>query len=192
MGTRANKSKKYKKVYNQAYILGNHKSMSMEKLQEIVGQLNCACKIIEGDNIGTGFFCRIPFPYTNHLLPVLITCNHVFNPLYKETINFFVNRTEYNLSLNNRLKYTSVEYDTTMIEIKNNDGLNMDYFLEIDENINDTNIEYYCKKLSVYILHHELGQELKYSPGVISSTQNINLYYTCQTKPGSSDRKSVV
>ena len=31
---------------------------------------------------GTGFFCKIPFPNNNHLLPVLITNNHVMNELY--------------------------------------------------------------------------------------------------------------
>jgi V8-like Glu-specific endopeptidase len=186
MGTRANKSKK-KKVHNQAYIPENHKSMSMEKLQEIVGQLNCACKIIDENTRGTGFFCIIPFPDSNHLLSVLITCNHVFDPKSKREIHFTVNKKDYTLSLDDdRLKYTSKIYDITMIQIKNNDGLNMDNFLEIDENINEANIEDYCKNLSVYILHHELGRELKYSPGVIRSTEAINLFYTCHTEPGSS------
>ena len=186
MGTRANKKKK-KKVHNQAYIPDNHKSMSMEKLQEIVGQLNCACKIIDENTRGTGFFCIIPFPDSNHLLSVLITCNHVFDPKSKIEIHFTVDIKNYKLSLDDsRSFYTSGKYDITIIEIKKNDGLNMDNFLEIDENIYDTNIKDYCKDLSVYILHHERGKELKYSPGVISSTQNINLFYTCQTEPGSS------
>ena len=186
MGNDTKTSKKYK-VYNQAYIAGNHNSMPMEKLQEIFGQLKCACKIIDGNIIGTGFFCKIPYPDNDYLLPVLITCNHVFKPISKTKINFITDKKYYNLSLDNcRLIYSSKKFDITMIEIKNDDGLNMDNFLEVDENIYNTNITSYCKDLSVYILHHEYGEELKFSPGVISSTQNINLYYTCQTNPGSS------
>lgn len=115
MRARANKSKK-NKVHNQVFIPDNHKSMSMEKLQEIVGQSKYACKIIDGNTIGTGFFCNIPFPDSKNLLSVLITCNHVFNPISKETINFIVHEKEYNLSLDtDRLKYTSEIYDITMI-----------------------------------------------------------------------------
>ena len=50
------------KFYNEAYIAGNHKSMTMEILRKITEQSNCTCKIIEGNTRGTGFFCRIPFP----------------------------------------------------------------------------------------------------------------------------------
>ena len=41
----------------------------------------CFCKIHTKDQvIGTGFFCKIPFPQENNkgnLLPVLITNNHI-------------------------------------------------------------------------------------------------------------------
>ena len=179
-------------IDNQAFINGNHKSMSMEELKKIVSQLKCACKIIDGNNVGTGFFCNIPFPDDNNYLPVLITCNHVLNPYTKsqtftKTIVFTIDNEKYQLTLDNsRILYTSQHYDTTIIGIKSNDGLNKDNFLNIDNNIFDKKIENYCKKMSVYILHHEDAKELKYSPGVISSTKDIKLYYTCQTKPGSS------
>ena len=39
---------------------------------------NCICKIyLKNGEIGTGFFCKIPF--NNNLLPVLIINNHVLN-----------------------------------------------------------------------------------------------------------------
>lgn len=60
---------------DQAYIPGNHKAMPLGVLQNIVAQLKCACKIVDGKNLGTGFFCKIPFPDESNLLPVLMTCN---------------------------------------------------------------------------------------------------------------------
>ena len=41
------------------------------------------CKIcMNHGSKGTGFFCQIPFPDNNHLLPVLITNNHITNELH--------------------------------------------------------------------------------------------------------------
>ena len=37
------------------------------------------CKIKIGNEQSTGFFCKIPFPDENNLLPVFITNNHVIN-----------------------------------------------------------------------------------------------------------------
>ena len=44
------------------------------------------CKINIGKSQGTGFFCKIPFPDLNNMLPVLITNNHIINNelLYKK------------------------------------------------------------------------------------------------------------
>ena len=84
-------------VYNEAYIAGNINSIPMEKLGKISGQSSCACKINDGNTYGTGFFCRIPYPDKENLLPVLITCNHVFNPKSKKEINFTVNEKKYKL-----------------------------------------------------------------------------------------------
>lgn len=180
MGNRSSISKK-NQCHNQAHIPGNHRSIPLPLLRKIVSQYKYACKIINENILGTGFFCRI------HLIPVLITCNHVFDSNFKEKIHIKVDERYYDLLLDNqRFIYTSKKYDTTMIEIKDDDGLSMVKFLEIDKNIYGINIKKFLKDLSVYILHHEKGGELKYSPGTISLTEGINLYYTCQTEPGSS------
>ena len=44
------------------------------------------CKIKIGEEQWTGFFCKIPFPNKDNMLPVLITNNHVINAdvLFKE------------------------------------------------------------------------------------------------------------
>ena len=37
------------------------------------------CKIKIGEEQGTGFFCKIPFPTKENLLPVFVTNNHIIN-----------------------------------------------------------------------------------------------------------------
>ena len=70
------------------------------------------CKIKIGQEQGTGFFCKIPFPNKNNMLPVLITNNHVINDksLYNKNINIKIEIEEEKeaklFDLNNRIKYT--------------------------------------------------------------------------------------
>ena len=95
------------------------------------------CKINIGKNQGTGFFCKIQFPNQNKLLPVFITNNHIINNdiLNKENIKIQLDIKEEDnikeIKLNNRMKYTSEEYDITIIEIKEED--NITNYLELDD-----------------------------------------------------------
>ena len=89
----------------------------------------CICKIIKKDGSkGTWFFCNIK--NDNIIIKVMITNNHIIN---EEYIN---NNNEIRISLNNdkefkeiiindeRIIYKNIEYDTTIIEIKDKDGIN--------------------------------------------------------------------
>jgi len=75
------------------------------------------------------------------MLTVLITNNHIINEdiLYKKDakISIFIKEEKKykELNLNDRIKYTNKkkEYDITIIEIKENDGINN--FLELDDKI---------------------------------------------------------
>ena len=95
------------------------------------------CKIKIGKERGTGFFCKIPFPTKDNILPVFITNNHIINKdilyNYQGNISLIIKEEENikKMSLNNRMKYTSDKYDTTIIEIKNED--NLKNYLELDE-----------------------------------------------------------
>ena len=101
MGNRSSISKK-NQCHNQAHIPGNHRSIPLPLLRKIVSQYKYACKIINENILGTGFFCRI------HLIPVLITCNHVFDSNFKEKIHIKVDERYYDLLLDNqRFIYTS-------------------------------------------------------------------------------------
>ena len=56
------------------------------------------------------------------------------------------------------------------------------FFLEINEN---KFVDIYVDK-SIYILHYEIGGEIKYSPGTILKNDYDKIMYSCSTKPGSS------
>ena len=124
--------------------------------KEIINQMErCICKIKVGEEQGTGFFCKIPFPNKDNMLKVIITNNHVINSdtLYKkdEEIEIYIKEESdiKKLNLNHRIKYTQSqkEYDITIIEIKEEDKINN--YLELDDNIindvinnNNKNVEY--------------------------------------------------
>ena len=171
-------------------------SISTENLKIILEQSEkCICKIeINKGKYGTGFFCAIPFPNKYHLLPVLITNNHVLSEddiIKGKQIKFTLNNDNYQFEIKidgSRRTYTSIKYDITIIEIKDNDNLDINTFLEIDQHIFDKKAKDIYKNKSVYIIHYPQGLNSEYSIGLIKSiTQdNYNIIHTCQTNHGSS------
>ena len=124
----------------ESILRGYPNVISYECSKKIIKQMERnICKITVGENQGTGFFCKIPFPDLNNMLSVFITNNHIINKelLYKDNLIIEINIEEENnirkLNLNNRMKYTNEEYDITIIEIKEKDGINN--YLELDDNI---------------------------------------------------------
>ena len=87
------------------------------------------CKIIINKNErGTGFFSKIPFPDINNMIKVLITNHHIINEEYinkNNSIKIKIKSEEdiLNINLKNRIIFTNEEYDTTIIEIKESDGI---------------------------------------------------------------------
>ena len=130
--------------------------ISLSCTKKIVNQMmNCIGKIkIQGAK-GTGFFCKIPWKENNNI-NFLMTNYHVLNEKY------FEENKEINILLNNdseakiidlnikRMIYFNNEYDTTLIELKEED--NIKEYLEIDDNIfkDKENIFYGGK--SIYII----------------------------------------
>ena len=79
--------------------------------QKIIEQMRKdICKIKIGEEQGTGFFCKIPFPNFNNMLPVIITNNHVinedflFNDNNKFTIKIKDEKKEKEIYLNIQIK----------------------------------------------------------------------------------------
>ena len=154
------------------------------------------CKIKIGDKQGTGFFCKIPFPDENNMLPVLITNNHIINdkllngenPTIPISSILFENKI---LNLKDRITYTNEEYDTTIIEIKETDKI--ENYLEFDDYILDdiinseNNNDIYIEK-TLYIIQYPEGH-LSVSYGILETINNDKKYYfyhKCSTKSGSS------
>ena len=177
-------------------------TISYESSEEILNQMNkkiCKIKMEDGAQ-GTGFFCQIPFPNEDNLLPVLITNNHIIGQqsLSKENeIISLMIRNEQRvkiINLSNRISYTNSEYDITIIELKQED--NIQNFLELDENIlnnildnvdNDNSNHIYLKE-TIYILQYPEGK-LSVSYGVLDNIlidKKFNFNHSCSTKGGSS------
>jgi len=147
----------------------------------------CICKIENKNGNGTGFFCYIP--YQNEKIEVMITNNHVINEEIikdKNIITVKVNDDKIKKNIKIKDYYTSIEYDTTIIEINDNDE-NINY-LEIDDDIFDENINLTNKK--IYIIQYPTyGNEQKASVsyGLLNKIKDeYNLEYYCSTEHGSS------
>ena len=185
---------------NETVLTGYPSPIPYDCSKEIIKQMEKnICKLKIGDEQGTGFFCKIPFPDKEHLLTVLITNNHVIdkNLLFKENAVIPLDIKDRNelkyLNLNNRMKSTYHEdiYDTTIIEIKKEDEIN-DY-LELDDNIinniknDEINIKEYIDK-TMYIIQYPEG-ELSVSYGIFLNTfeeKKYKIAHKCCTKRGSS------
>lgn len=175
----------------------NPDSLTAEQMRQALYQMEISiCKIKKENNIfGTGFFCKIPFPNKLTLLPVLITCNHVLDidDIAKgKKINFSLNdeKLKYSIIIDkSRITYTNIKYDVTIIEIRpEEDNININSFLDVDENTDKDNPNDTYKNKCIYILHYEEGKNMKYSIGNIKSIaeDNFNIRHLCTTNVGSS------
>ena len=89
-----------------------------------------------------------------------MTCNHVLdiNDISEgKKINFSLNddKLQYSIIIDkSRITYTNFNYDVTIIEIKpEKDNINLESFLDVDENIDKSNPNDTYKDKCVYILH---------------------------------------
>ena len=126
MGLNCKKPERKSRMDNGDYIPEKRphfqpQSLDIKDLEKIKEQMQkSVCKI---NNIGTGFFCNIPFPNNSNILPVLITNNHVLreNDIAKgNIINVSVNDDEskYSIHITNSTRtYTDPDYDISIIEI---------------------------------------------------------------------------
>ena len=146
--------------FNKESILrGCPNILSYECTKKIIEQMEkCICKINIGNEQGTGFFCKIPFPDKNHMIPVFMTNNHLINENAKAEENIKIKIKEEKITrkinLNKRLFYTNKDYDITIIELKENEISN---YLELDEDIlneiinnDDLNEDYIDKTIYIY------------------------------------------
>ena len=191
---------KKKKDYEEQIDIGGHHDVSIKEMEYFQRQMKYSiCKINtikqDSESFGTGFFCIIPFPTKLYPLPVLITNNHVLNENDIKTgniIEFSLKNDELKSQIDIdelRKTYTSTTYDTTIIEIKEDDNLNTNIynFLEIDDGLYEGNLTKKYFKKPVYLLHYKNSKEAKHSLGDIKIEEdNFNIVHYCNTDKGSS------
>ena len=122
---------------NEEYIFEAKCGDSVEIEETIKKKLlekaeKATCKIIVNNEIGTGFFCKIPFNNNKNIIKVLFTNNHVLNKeslkigkiiniIYKgKTKNSKI--TKDSLILTDSRNYT-IGLDYSCIEIFDSDGI---------------------------------------------------------------------
>ena len=104
--------------------------------------------------------------------------NFIFNNFIKKQI--FIDEL--------RITITNKEYDFTIIEIKDNDGIELNSFLEIDDQIYEEQINNIYKDQQVYLLHYPNGTEIKKSEELIKSIDEkyYEIEHFCDNFSGSS------
>ena len=145
--------------------------------------------LINNGKNGTAFFCKIPFPDSTHLLPVLMTDKNLLNDdniTKMKILEFTMHRRLFKISLDiNRIIYFSQKYNITIIEIKENDNLDINSFLEIDEQFFSS---YLNNKAYIYLLHYpNLNGISSFSEGRIIEIKddNFSFIHNCYTELGS-------
>ena len=188
----------------ESRIIGQPNEISYESIVKIKEQMekNIGKILIvtaQKSEQGTVFFCKIPFPDKNNMLPVLITNNHLIdekilsNDNKKITISIKEKKDDIILSLKNRITYTNESYDITIIEIKKEEEDIIDNYLELDDLIiediiNNSNQTSKYAQETIYIIQYPIGK-LSVSYGIINSiseNQKYNFCHKCSTDKGSS------
>ena len=170
---------------------GNGAPVPSNVTKMILSQLEkCVCKVYESSgNKATGFLSNLSFPDQFHLLPVLITNNHVINnedlELNKNIkISFNDDKITKIIKINEARKtFTSKDIDITIIEIiPNVDDIND--FLEIDkEFVESVDINKY-KEEQIYIMQYPNGENSCHSIGLLKCIETRNIYHYCSTDYG--------
>ena len=162
------------------------KPVTIECTNIILNQMKeCICKIKNKKGKGTGFFCK----YNN--IKLMITNNHLIDEeILKENNNIIVSinddkNEKINIKINDKKIYTSIKYDITIIEIKEE---KINNYIELDKDIFDDYINLYNE--NIYIIQYpELFYKQKacVSYGLLMEIQDeYNIIHFSSTESGSS------
>ena len=145
-------------IIEEGKIKGTVDSLTSNKLEIIYKQMKtCICKVF-GENIGTGFFCKII--YKNERISVLITNYHIISDKFLENVKAIKIslKDEKIVDIINVNKYNKIysspnnKYDIMIIKIiKENGAYN---YLELDEKLFNKNSEQLYEDKSIYVLHY--------------------------------------
>ena len=171
-------------------IKGSVDAINIPSTKKILNQMiNCICKIKINEANGTGFFCKVSLSENNDI-NFLMTNYHVIDEKYlkeNKEINILLNddNEAKKIDLNiKRMIYYNEEYDTTIIELKEED--NIKEHLELDDNILKDNENIFYEKKSIYILHYPNGEDACVSYGILNKINKYDIIHVCSTDCGSS------
>ena len=181
-------------IIKEKLLLDYHMPISLKQNEKIIEQLkNTICNINLGyKGRGTGFFMKVKFPENKHLLPVLLTCNHVIDKTFlseKDKIIIQINDKIKTIELKDRIIYTNEEIDITIIEIREQKD-EIKYFLHLDEENQDIRIS----GQTIYILQyfnangpsHPSVPSVSYGILKDLDLDNLSFNHNCNTTFGSS------
>ena len=156
-----------------------------KQIQNIKKQIdNSFCKIECNKEDVIGFFCYLPIENEINLLPVIIVNNFIKKESDKITI--YKNNICLSLIIDKKRKIFVVEEDNiTIIEIKEDDNLDMNSFLDIDEDIYKEDLKESFVQKIIYLLYYSKSKDIKYSLGVIKDIDEGDDYkfeYLCDTE----------
>ena len=166
--------------------------VNIKSTKKILEQMsNCICKIKNNQLIGNGFFCKIPLK-DNNKITVLITSYQIINETYfnnnNQIILFMNDYNEQKIIYYNPMRniYYNKIYNITIIEINDYDNMNMNNFLEIDDdNLFGNNIKTFYENKSIYILHYINNGKASVSYGKINSLLQNNINHMCYIESSS-------
>ena len=168
----------------------HHIPITSEQMEKINHQMQHSICKVKCNGYGTGFFCYLPISNDFKLLPSLITNYQII----KE--NDIKEGKEIKLSIFNNCKFLTIyidenrkvfvikKYDITIIEIKKSDYLDMSYFMDIDEDIYEENVNKKYKDKLVYLLYYPQYKNITYSIGEIKNINEdtYNIEFICDNK----------
>ena len=170
------------------------KPIRVEVLENLISKLKTyICKIKCSDGgYGTGFFCNISYNW-QLTIKVLITSYHVLKKddlLENKIIKFSINneRQQYKILIDDSRKiYANDEFDITIVELKEKDKIDENYFFDLDNEIFNENSQRKFINKDIYLLHYIQG-EMGYSNGIIKNIceNNYIIQHLCSSYYGSS------
>ena len=172
------------------------KSVTMERTKIIYNQMNDSFyEIQRKDNkLGIGLFCKIKIK--NKVILVLMTSYHLIDEEYIQN-NFGIN-----IKINNeftfikfgdkRLKYINDEYDLSIIEIKEDKKINLNFF-EIDESLYGEESPIFLNKETIYILHRDKNKEneISVSYGTIKYIYKFEISFSCNINSNGTSNRTI-
>ena len=174
-------------------IKGSIDTITIGQTETILKQMKKSiCKITLPTKTGTGFFCKLEYKGTE--IKTLITNYHVIDDKFiksNKNVKIELNNQKIIKMINineNKIIYSSKnkEYDIVIIKLGKEDDVEDIDYLEIDDNLLNTNSEYAYNDSAIYVLHYPLGKEAIVSYGYGITMKNYNIIHKCKTTFGSS------